>query len=206
MPDYTKQLDEIVRLLSQPSLSPWLLSAFSVLLGVIGGEICRAIEPLIKDGWRRHSMRQVLYDGIAHNFFQVDTITMFGEAWADNGVRNEAFRQLTNSFDFDAEDHIKRNLDVFAQIAERREAKDMYDLVHRIVDQGPAVMDYNCRKLQWVLGHYIHEGELPAQNFQKYLHSNKKSDRIIGRAADVYDQSARNWEQFQEQNRKYLSS
>ncbi|MCX6622031.1 MAG: hypothetical protein NTY38_13375 [Acidobacteria bacterium] len=79
MPDCTKQLAEIVRLLNRPGISPWLLAVFSVFLGIVGGAVGRAIEPWVADISRRKKLRRVLYGGIANMFFQVDTITTFGE-------------------------------------------------------------------------------------------------------------------------------
>jgi hypothetical protein len=64
-------------------------------------------------------IRRVLYGDIASMFFQVDVITMFGEPLANDSVRGEAFTRLTSSLDFEAEDHLKTNRDVFMQLDER---------------------------------------------------------------------------------------
>src|ERR1700719_1476476 len=109
MPDYSKQLDEMVRLLSRPGISPWLLAAFATLLGVVGGAAGRALEPWIAGFWRRAQMRRVLYGDIASMFFQVDTITMFGERWANDRVRDDAFGRLSHDLDFEAEDYVSAN-------------------------------------------------------------------------------------------------
>src|ERR1700722_18610792 len=106
MPDYTNQLNEIVRLLSRPGVSPWLISAISVFLGVVAGAIGRAIEPWIADFSRLSRMRRVLYGDIASMFSHVATITKFGEPWADDNVRDASFTRLVKSLDFEAEGYL----------------------------------------------------------------------------------------------------
>ena len=205
MPDYTKQLDEIVRLLSRPGISPWILSAFSVFLGIVGGAIGRSIEPWVADFSRRSRLRRVLYGDIASMFSHVDTITAFGEAWADDTVRDEAFRRLTSSLDFEAGEHLRTNRDVFMQLDERPAAKHIYGLLHRIVDEGSAQMADNCGKMQWMLGKYIRDGTLHERYFRKCLSKNQ-ADRLIRRAKEVYDGSIRRERERQNQNEQYLSS
>ena len=188
MPDYTKELDEIVRLLSRPAISPWLLSAFSVCLGFIVGAIGQAIAPLLSDISRRSRMRRVLYGDIAHMFFHADTITMFGERWANDGVRDDAFKGLVSSLDFEGEEHIKTNHDVFAQLVERPATKHIYNLFHQIVVDGPAEMARNCLKVQWMLGYYIQDGALQERYFRKCLPKNQL-ERLLARATGLYVES-----------------
>ena len=169
MPDYTKQLDEIVRILSRPGISPWLLSAFSVFVGIIGGAVGRAIEPWGIDFSRRFRMRRVLYRDITNLFFQVETINTFGEPYADDGVRDDAFARLVNSLDFEAEDYIKTNRDVFMQLDEHLAVKHIFQMLHRIVNDGPAQMVNNCRQIPWMLGFYIHDESLSQLRFQCFF-------------------------------------
>jgi len=181
MPDYTQQLDEIVRLLSRPGISPWLLAAFSVFLGIVGGAIGRGIEPWIADFSRRARMRAVLYGDIASMFFHVDTITTFGEPWASDLVRDDAFNRLSSSLDFEAEKYLDANRDVFMQLKERLAAKHLYNTLHRVINEGPRNMVTNCRIVQWILGMYIRSGEMREQYFRKCL-SWDQADRLIRRA------------------------
>jgi hypothetical protein len=205
MPDYTNQLDEIVRLLSRPGISPWILAAFSVFLGIIGGAIGRAFEPWLADFPRRSRMRRVLYADMASMFFQVDVITMFGEPWANDNVRAEAFTRLVSSLDFEAEDHLKTNRDVFMQLDERPAAKHIYHLLHQTVSEGAAQMENNCRKVQWMLGWYVHDRAFHERYFRKFLPKNQ-SARLIKRATGIYDQSIKQEEDRQKQNEKYLNA
>jgi hypothetical protein len=141
VPDYTKQLEEIIRLLSRRGISPWVLAAFAALLGVVGGAVGRAIEPLIADISRRRRLRRVLYGDLAGMFFQVDTITTFGERWANDHVRDDAFHRLSGDLDFQAEAYISANRDVFMQLRERQAANHVYRLLHRIIDDVPRNME-----------------------------------------------------------------
>lgn len=205
MPDYTKQLDQIARLLSRPGISPWLLSAFAVFLGIAGGAIGRAIEPWIADFSRRARMRRLLYGDIASMFFHVDTITTFGERWAADRVRDDAFKRLTSVLDFEADGHLNANRDVFTQLDERPAVKHIYHLFHRIVDEGPVNMDNNCGKVQWMLGKYIRDGTLHERYFRKVL-PKSQARHLISHATGVYDETIRREQDRQEQNEKHLST
>lgn len=197
MPDYTKQLDDIVGVLRRPGISPWLLSAFSVFLGIVGGALGRAIEPWIADFSRRGRIRRVLYGDIASMFFHVDSITTLGEPWADDGLRDEAFNRLSKSLDFEAEGYLNTNREVFMQLAERPAAKHIYSLLHRIVDEGSTNMDRNCRSVQWMLGKYLRDGTLRERYFRKGRPTNQ-FERLIKRATEVYDESMRHEQERQE--------
>jgi hypothetical protein len=158
VPDYTKQLDDIVRLLSRSGISPWRLAAFAALLGVIFGAVGRAVEQWIAGFSRRDRMRRVLYEGIAHNFSQV---SIYAGQHANDHVQQDAFSKLAHAIDFNGEDYMKHNVDVFVRISEYRQLRDMYDLLHRVIDDGLADMNGNCQRLMWILGHYITDHYCP---------------------------------------------
>jgi hypothetical protein len=199
VPDYTKQLDEIVRLLSRPGLSPWILSAFSVFLGIIGGAIGRAIEPWVMDFSRRSKMRRVLYGDIAGMFFAVNVINTIGGGWAADRVRDDAFGRLAGDLDFEAEDHFKSNRDTFAQLKERPAVRHIYALFHRIIDEGPATMDRNCGTIPRTLGKYISDGSLKKRYFLRAT-SKQQARFLIERCTEDYSESIRQVKQYRTQD------
>jgi hypothetical protein len=147
-------------------------------------------EPL-SHGWRISLDAPecaVLYGDIASMFFQVDTVTTFGEPYADDSVRDEAFMRLTRSLDFEAEEHLETNRDVFMELDERPATKHLYHLLHQIIDEGPAHMQRNCNRMQWRLGKYIRDGTLHGRYFRKSLPKNQ-ADRLTKRATEIYDES-----------------
>jgi len=205
VPDYTKQLEEIIRLLSRRGISPWVLAAFAALLGVVGGAVGRAIEPLIADISRRRGLRRVLYGDLAGMFFQVDTITTFGERWANDHVRDDAFHRLSGDLDFQAEAYISANRDVFMQLRERQAANHVYRLLHRIIDDVPRNMETNCRAVQWMIGKYLRDGSLNPKYFGRSLPKNQ-ARRLITRATELYDESIRQEQELQKENQRYLGT
>ena len=79
--DYAKELSEISRALQQlvkvsshQPVSPWVLAAFSVFLGILGGIIGRLIEPYLADVYRRGKMRRVLYADVYDLFSHLDSV------------------------------------------------------------------------------------------------------------------------------------
>jgi hypothetical protein len=188
--------------LSRPRVSPWLISAFSVVLGVVAGAAGRAIEPWIADFSRRSRMRRVLYGDLASMFSHIATITTFGESWADDSVRDAAFAQLVKSLDFEAEGHLNTNRDVFMQLEERLAAKHIYKLLHRIGDEGAAKMADNCGRAEWMLGRYIRDDDLREKYFRGYVRKNQ-ADRLLTRATRAYDQSMERQQKWQTQNNEH---
>jgi hypothetical protein len=114
MPDYTAQLDQIVKALHRPGVSPWVLASFSVFLGVIGGAIGRAIEQPIHDIFRRHRMRRVLYVDMAENLMLL--IDTFGDNWKDT---EQEWTTLRHYLSTDTDKYIAANQEVFTQLQER---------------------------------------------------------------------------------------
>jgi hypothetical protein len=199
VPDYTKQLDEIVRLLSRPNISPLLLAGAAALLGVIFGAIGRAIEQWIEGRRRRSRMRRVLYQDIAGMFFEVNVINTNGGGWAADRVRDDAFGRLVGDLDFEAEDHFKSNRDTFAQLKERPAVKHIYALFHRIKDEGPATMDRNCGTIPRTLGKYISDGSLKRRYFLRAI-PKQQARFLIERCTEDYSESIRQAKQYRTQD------
>jgi len=128
MPDYTVQLNDILKALNRPGVSPWLLASFSVFLGVIGGAIGRAIEQPIHDIFRRRRMRRVLYVDMAENLMLIaDT---FGDDWNDTEQGWNDFRRYLNS---DTDKYITSNQEVFIQLRERPHFVIIFDQFKLII-------------------------------------------------------------------------
>ena len=89
MADYSKQLDEIVRLLGRPAVSQWILAAFSVFLGILGATLGRYVEPYLADIYLRKRLR-VLY-------LDMFKLYMSFENTSNPGKRRESLRCNSSS-------------------------------------------------------------------------------------------------------------
>src|ERR1017187_4851888 len=74
MPDYSKQLDDIVRALSRPGPPVWLVAIFSTALGVIGGLVGQFFAMLMADAIRRRNLRGHLYKDLTALCCQVHRV------------------------------------------------------------------------------------------------------------------------------------
>ncbi len=67
--DYTKQLEEIVRQLSRPSLPIWIGYALSAVLGSVGGLTTQFVLTSINRSRGKNEMRQVVYSDLAEIYW-----------------------------------------------------------------------------------------------------------------------------------------
>ena len=79
---------------------------------------------------------------------------------------------------------------MFVQLPERPAARHIYNLLHRVINDGAPLMETNCRAAQWMLGKYIRDGSLRAERFRKYL-PKSHAEPLITRVTQIYDESIR---------------
>jgi len=137
--DYTKQLDEIVRILSKPTGPPWWVTsvstaAFSFLLG-IGGAF---IGILLADSYKRRKLRRVLYANLIELFQIVTSILHVAVGDSEGERRDRQIKQIRAELKFDGRNILKQNQDLYVTLEEHRPAEVLFDRFHEIIDDDDA--------------------------------------------------------------------
>ncbi|HXF25664.1 MAG TPA: hypothetical protein VN610_00240 [Bryobacteraceae bacterium] len=165
---YGKQLNDVVHALNRPGTSPWLIAAFSAFLGILGGAIGRCIEPWLLDIYRKRRLRQVLYADIGWMFSTVYSYYDLIYSSEDTHVVHHQYEQLKETLRFEGQDYLNTHCDIYMQLREQPFAEHIFREFHRITDE-PKTVVINCHRALWVVGLYLHNGNLRAKYFTKYL-------------------------------------
>jgi hypothetical protein len=136
MPEYAKQLDEIARVLAKPSLSPWLMTTFSVVIGVIAGAIGRALEQPLQDVIRRRRMRRVLYVDMAENL-----MLLAGHFLDANTPESENWHEFDRFLACRSEQYIAGNQEVYMLLSERPYFDIIFELFKSIPKEQAAARE-----------------------------------------------------------------
>jgi hypothetical protein len=173
MPDYSKQLAEIVQALNRPSWPAWEVALFTSLLAFTFGLLGQFALMRMTDRYRRGQLRAHLYRDLAGLFFCVHRIMDVKPEqipWEDKAgwIKDQLKRQLL----FRGEKECLDNQRLYMQLRERICSDELYARFHRIVDeleQGPGAVNINTRGALRTFASYVHQGELEEQCFTKYL-------------------------------------
>ena len=136
--DYSQKLDEIVRALNRPSISPWTIAIISAGLAVIGGIVGQFIVLLLTDAYKRHKMRRVLYLDIRRMFIFAFAI-IASPPHTDHvspDPNQFARRQFKEHLTFEAEDYMKANKDIFMQLPEYMSVLEIYRVYHMLLEDN----------------------------------------------------------------------
>jgi hypothetical protein len=128
MPDYSKQLDEIVKALNRPATPQWQIALFSALLGLVVG----VVGPSLMDFRRRDQMRRVLYLDLIDMFWAVKNIMAVTDIPESDRQRWQR-EQLKKVLLFRGEKYCVDNLEIYRRLPERRVGEMLYPYFHQIV-------------------------------------------------------------------------
>jgi hypothetical protein len=134
--DYTKQLDEIVRILSKPTAPAWVTPLVSMIFGIAGA----LIGLWLNDFYKRFKLRRVLYRNLVSLFQGLDRIQTFS---------NPA--EIKNEMKFDAQAFLKANQELYVSLAEHETAEFLYDAFRSVADDS--ITDWS--KLHGVEGTFL---------------------------------------------------
>lgn len=190
MPDYSKQLAQIIQALNRPSWPVWEVALFTSLLAFVFGLLGQFCLMLMTDRYRRHQLQAVLYRDLAALFFRVHMIMdMEPEQipWDDKmaWIKDQLKRGLL----FRGEKEFIDNQRLYTQLPERTDGETLYARFHRIIDEletGPAAINMNTRSALNVFALLVHEGELQPKYFRRFLRK-KSADRLL-MIVDEYSQ------------------
>ena len=171
VPDYSRQLDEIIKILNHPATPAWLIAAFSAVLGVVGGLVGQSLQLLATDAYRRYKMRRVLYLDLADMFLTVDSIMRFTEL-PDPDRWHWQEDQLRNSLLFRGEKYCLDNHEIYMQLPERLVGEALYSRFHRILDEEHS-MNVNTDLALRMFANFVSQGGLKFKYFKRFLGSRR---------------------------------
>src|ERR1035438_6171119 len=162
MPDYTTQLQEIVKALSRPTTSPWLIVMASTALGFILGIISQHLGTRLADRHQLHKMRRLLYKDLAQMFLLVD------DEEDPASTRDWLYNEIKEHLNFRSEKYMIDNPDLNVHLDEHSAADALYSRFHRIVDE-PNSFSTNVGLTLRFFANAVHEGHLKRARFKQFL-------------------------------------
>jgi hypothetical protein len=179
MPDYTKQLDEIVRVLNRPGTSQWVIALFSALLGLIAGLIGQTLQTFLADVYRCFKMRRVLYIDLADMFLNVDSI-ITADIIADGLERSKWQEdQLRQHLLFRGEKYCLDTQEIYMQLSERPAAEILYQRFHLILNEE---MHVNTGLALRMFANAVHNGSLQPKYINRFC-GRKQAANVLRKVA-----------------------
>jgi hypothetical protein len=188
MPDYTKQLEEIVRALSRPAIPAWLVAIISSILGFAAAVLLQFVQQWFK----RERVRRVLYQDLEDLFSNVEAIMESREieesqrwAWQRD--------QLKTHVAFKGEKYLRANEDVYMELSERPVADTVYAYFHDALDGLDSMFHSNWAIARQVFARAVYEDRLKRHCFRKFI-GKKRADRLYNRCKAIHEESQRKLE------------
>lgn len=183
-PDYTKQLSDIARALTKPTLPTWLVALLSSIVGAISTLIVQRVARRLESFDDREKMRRVVYSEIIHLFFMAQSVAGMNEPILP-GALGIARAQLAADLRFHGEQYVQEHLDV--HISELPAIRHVFREFHRILEEPKRLADA-CRDAQWMVGFYLSKGDLQAKYFKEYGQPGQ-GERLVDLAGTLYRKS-----------------
>ena len=182
MPNYTGQLYEIWKAMSQPPA--WIIAISSAALGLIAGLIGSTLQIHIAEYYRRDNMRRVLYLDLINMFLTVDTIINFKEITDDNQKWKWQEGELQSNLRFRGEKHCMDNLNIYMQLPERMVGEVLYQNFHLILDGSNWMVNTNLALR--LFANSVHSGHLCKKQIRRFL-SQQQAVNLLNRV-EYYQQ------------------
>jgi hypothetical protein len=172
MPDYTLQLNEIVKALNRPSQPQWVVVVLSTLCGMVGSLLLQVAFRSFTEWLEREKLRRLIYQDLIELFYCVHrTLTAPDESIIQTDKASRRYDELRRGISFRVEKKCADQADRFMSLDEHFAYEQLYMQAHRLIDdlgQGVPAMYANGDRLKTLFGFYINDGPLKRDLFKKY--------------------------------------
>jgi hypothetical protein len=176
-PDYTAQLNEIVRALNRPVTPTWLVSLLSVFAGAVFTLIVQSLLLRINDWHKREKMRKIVYMELGRLYASVKFILTWNPKNAPPGTLPASkAAHLRQHLSFAGEKYIHDNQDVFVQLDEHSAIRTMYSLFHQVSETDETHLDLNCTTALTMFSTLVHQEMFGGRCIKKYMHPSVQKD------------------------------
>jgi hypothetical protein len=180
-PDYSRQLEEIVKAMNRPTTPVWRVAVFSAFVGLVFGIVAQFLVMLITDLYRRYKMRRVLYCDLAGMFWAVENIMAVTDVPEDDRWRWQR-AQLTKALLFRGEKYCLDTPELYMQLPERYAGEMLYPYFHQILDDDKW-LNVNTSLALSAFSHVVHSGTLKPMYLRLFLGRKEAGD--LRRSAEL---------------------
>ena len=132
-PDYSHQLEEIVKALNRPSTPTWLIAIISAVLGFLASVLSQVFQHAYTDYRARRKMRIIIYSELGGMY---SNLVRFYERKSTQPEQQDLEwrkNQLKERFlKFEGEKYADENKDVFIQLKERSTISELYGAIREV--------------------------------------------------------------------------
>jgi hypothetical protein len=190
--DYSEQLKAIVQALNRPATPGWLIAIIGAITGVVLSVLSQLLLRWFDRFTKRRDMQRMLYIDLVEMFWAVDWIGTRPEGTDETPETFRAWQkiQINSLLKFTAEEHAKRNPDIYMQLKERGAAEMIYRHLHQLVDE-PNWLSTNLSFILTIFSSHLQEGFLSAKVLQRAL-GKERATKLMLKTAEIYktDQEA----------------
>lgn len=163
-PDYTKQLDQIVKALNRPSLPTWIVAVLSVALGFVGSILVQLFQRYLAESRAKDRMRRVIYPDLAEMYWSA------GIQLDQTGVEDASRRsRLATSLRFQGEKYADDDRATFLTLREYAWLESCWGALHSALIDDDYGFDLNCGLALEIIEDGVRLGEIPAKYVRKYV-------------------------------------
>lgn len=179
-PEYTSQLEEIVKALNHQSTPTWLIAIASGFLGFLASILGQIFQRWYGEYRDRSRMRKIIYSelGAIYSmlvYLQPDMVS--GRDKEDHKYEQDKFRNHFlrhegegHATKFDGEKYAEDHKDVFIQLGERRRIVDLYSVARgAFIDDEDYGFVLNSRLAIEIIEDYVRFDWLPKKMVERYM-------------------------------------
>ena len=180
-PDYSRQLDQIVKALNRGVMPTWLVAVISVVLGSVLGPICHHI---FTEHVNKQRMRRVIYPDLADMYSKAHHFYPLKTNLDPTGDQDWRLARLKSFLRFAGEKYAKDNRAVYLQLPEYPHLDCIYSALRSAVgdevDFDKLDFDINCGLAVEIIEDCVRLGQLPTKYIKKYVGKEDASKLLDG--------------------------
>lgn len=188
VPDYTKQLEEIVRALSRPSTPVWSVALISFALGLVSAVLLQIVRQGLDERLKRDKMGRVLYRDLADLFLRVESIMSFDPGVSAQERSKWRKTELKTHISFKGERYLQAHEDTYVQLPERVFADNIYTYLHQALDNLDEMWNVNWSIARQVFAEAVYKDRLKLKYFEKFM-GRDTARELHSRCKAIYDES-----------------